>query len=204
MHPFLIGVAIGLTIAISFGPGFMVLFQTSIVRGLYAGFMLAFGMLLSDIAFICISFFGLARFISKGDYQIMGIVVGIIIIIIGVVLLLKKGLPLARAEMITSSKSGSEVLILKGFLLNIANPFSLIFWIGVIGIATKNWGLHSPNVILFLSGIVGTAFSTDLLKCYLAGLLRNVFTPSTIRWINKSMGAILIGIGIFVIVKFCF
>jgi len=42
MGAFFKGILMGLTITVSLGPGFIALFQTSITRGVKAGFVLAF------------------------------------------------------------------------------------------------------------------------------------------------------------------
>jgi len=201
MTAFLLGLMFGLTITISIGPGSIALFQTSLVRGLSAGFVFATGMLISDLLLILLSYFGLSELLLKWDFKVMGIIAGIILIIIGGVTLFKSS-PISWDSTKTNPLMGNwTMLLVKGFFLNIANPFSLIFWIGIVGFAARNWGLHSQNLFLFFLGVFVTAFSTDLLKCYLSELLSKVLTSKTIHWINKSMGLVFIGIGFFLIYK---
>jgi threonine/homoserine/homoserine lactone efflux protein len=201
MNAFLLGVIFGLSITISIGPGFMALFQTSLVRGLSAGIILASGMLLSDITLVSISYFGLSEMILGWDDRIMGVIAGLILIIMGGISLFKPGVPSLELKPAIGSQNKPALLLFKGFLLNIANPFSFIFWIGIVGFAAKNWGLHSHNVLQFFAGVFLTAFSTDLLKCYLSGLLRKVLASHAILWINKGMGVVFIGVGLFIIYK---
>jgi len=201
MSAFFLGTILGLTITISLGPGFMALFQTSLVRGLTAGFAFATGMLLSDITLFSISYFGLSELIPKGDYKVMGIFAGVILIVMGGISFFKSPALLPDTKESPGLQSNLMIILVKGFFLNIANPFSLIFWIGIVGFAARNWGLHSQNVFLFFAGVFITAFSTDLLKCYLSGLLRKVLASNAIHWINKVMGIVFIGIGIFFIYK---
>jgi threonine/homoserine/homoserine lactone efflux protein len=201
MNAFFLGIVIGLTITISFGPGSVALFQTSLARGLIAGFIFATGMLFSDLTLIIISYNGLSELIPKSDYKVLGIIAGAIIIIMGGISFFKKPLHSLDLQKIQGSQKNWTNFLIKGYLLNIANPFSLIFWIGIVGFAAKNWGLHSYNVFLFFTGVFITAFSTDLLKCYLSELLRKVLASSAIYWINKIMGLVFIGIGFFIIFK---
>jgi len=201
MNAFFLGILIGLTITISFGPGFIALFQTSLSRGLSAGFILATGMLLSDLVLVSISYFGLSELISKQDYKILGVIAGIILIVMGVISFYKK------PELIKESKIRPDLnnhmmrYLIKGFLLNIVNPFSLIFWIGLIAFAAKNWEPGNQNFFLFFTGVFITAFSTDIMKCYLSGQLKRILTSSTIHLITKTMGIIFMGIGFFIIYK---
>jgi len=201
MNAFLLGVVFGLTITISIGPGFMALFQTSLVNGLTSGIILASGMLLSDIALVSISYLGLSEIILGWDDRILGVIAGLVLIIMGGVSLFKPVVTSLDLKLDIGSQNNTGLILAKGFLLNIANPFSFIFWLGIVGFAAKNWGLHSQNVPQFFTGIFLTAFSTDLLKCYLSGLLRKVLASHAIQWINKVMGIIFIGVGLFIIYK---
>ena len=201
MNAFFLGVIFGLTITISIGPGFMALFQTSLVRGLNAGIFLASGMLLSDITLVSISYFGLSEIILGWDGRIMGVIAGLILIIIGGISLFKPNVPTFELKPTIGSQNKPGFIMAKGFLLNIANPFSFIFWIGIVGFAAKNWGLDSHHVLQFFAGLFLIAFSTDLLKCYLSGLLRKVLASHAIQCINKTMGVVFIGVGLFIIYK---
>ena len=202
MSAFIFGIILGLTITISIGPGFMALFQTSLVRGPGTGVILASGMLLSDITLISISYFGLAGLILEGDFKYMALIAGLILIIMGGFSLLRRSAISSENDKIQGFQSNRLMILIKGYLLNIANPFSFIFWIGIVGIAGKNWGLHSQNVLLFFAGVLSTAYSTDLVKCYISGLLRKVLVSGAILWMNRLMGVVLICIGVFIICRF--
>jgi len=227
MTAFFSGILLGFAITLSFGPGFIALFQTSLSRGLNAGILLATGMVLSDMALVCISYFGLSELIPKEDYRFLGMVAGIILIIMGGISLFKRPELIAESKTVSGSKStlispgkfhatlernpgpgfrpqvntNLFKFLLKGFIINIVNPFSLIFWVGIIAFAARNWGLGNSNVFLFLSGVFVTAFSSDILKCYLSGKLRRILAANTIHWITQAMGILFIGIGFFIIYK---
>ena len=201
MNAFLLGILIGLTITASFGPGFIALFQTSLARGLNAGIMVATGMLVSDLVLVSLSYFGLSELIPKEDYRILGIAAGIILIIMGGISIYKR--PQLIPESVHAGGGNDKIMgfLVKGFFINILNPFSLIFWIGIVAFAGKNWELGNHNVFLFFAGVFITAFFSDVLKCYLSGQLRRILASNTIHWITKAMGIVFIGIGLFVIYK---
>jgi len=117
----------------------------------------------------------------------------------GITTLIRK--PVASPELNSSLPVASKplILLIKGYLINIANPLSLVFWIGIVGFAGKTWGMHSQDFFLLFAGVFFTAFSTDLLKCYLSGLLRKVLVSGAIFWINRVMGLVFMGIGCYVI-----
>jgi threonine/homoserine/homoserine lactone efflux protein len=200
--PLFQGIFIGLTITVSFGPGFIALFQTSVMRGVKAGFVLATGILMSDLVLIGTSYFGLTKLLSKDNYMVMGIIAGTILIITGgFTTFFKPSVNLNETKQLSDWHDTLPILLIKGFILNIANPFSLIFWIGVMGFAASNFGMHTPGFFCFFAGLVCTAFFSDLLKCYLSGLLRKILASNAITIINKVVGIILMVAGIFVIWK---
>jgi threonine/homoserine/homoserine lactone efflux protein len=202
MNPFLQGIVMGFTITLSIGPGFVALFQTSVMRGVKAGFVLATGILMSDLMLISISYFGLSNLIITGNQKIMGIIAGIILIISGSFSVWGKPVVAhQKAKNLPDLSSRLPVLFLKGFLLNIANPFVLIFWIGIMGFAGSKYGMHSQGFFIFFLGLISTAFSSDLMKCYLSGFLKKALSSATIIIINRVMGIIFILTGFLVMYK---
>lgn len=202
MKPLLHGILMGLTVTVSFGPGFMALFQTSIFRGVKAGIVLALGILISDLVLISISYLGLSKLIINGNTLMLGIIAGSILIVSGAVSAFRKPVAVLNTSNETPDlHSRLPVLLLKGFLLNIANPFVLIFWIGIMGFAASNYGMHSYGFFIFFLGLLSTAFSSDLMKCYLSGFLKKVLSTQTIALINKVIGFIFMAVGIFIIIR---
>ncbi len=201
MNAFSLGIIFGVSITISFGPGFIALFQTSLIRGLNAGFIFATGILLSDLTLVAVSYFGLSELIPKEHFRLMGIISGLILIVMGGVSVLRTTVHSLDSDRTTGRDGNLVVIFAKGYLLNIANPFSLIFWIGIVGYAARNWGLHSQSIFLFLAGVFTTAYISDLVKCFLSRLLKKVLTVKTIQWISRTMGIVFIGIGCFIIFK---
>jgi len=192
----------GFPIALSVSPGFMALFQTSIVRGVKAGMVLVTGFLISDLILISISYLGLSHLTVKGHSLILGIIAGFILIISGAISIFRKpSTPLNNEKSTPDIHGRLSVILLRGFLVNIANPFVLIFWLGVMGFAASNYGMHSYGFFVFFLGLTSTSFSSDLLKCYLSGYFKKILTIRTIAILNKVMGGIFIAIGIFIICK---
>jgi len=76
-----------------------------------------------------------------------------------------------------------------------------MFWIGVMGFAATSYGMHSSGFFIFFLGLLSTAFSSDLMKCYLSGFLKKVLSSRTITIVNKVLGIIFIVIGIVIIYK---
>ena len=196
MNAFFHGLLIGLTITISFGPGFIAIFQTSIGKGFLSGMALATGILISDILLISLSYLGIAEFVHKTQNQfILGIIAGCILIITGLYSVVKKKTIQVPGVVVCTEKISTTRLLLKGFFLNIANPFSLIFWLSMMGLAASNYGSRSQDIYVFFTGIIVTAYGSDLLKCYFSNSLKKHLSPNVIDRIHKLAGIAMAVIG---------
>ncbi len=198
------GIVLGLTLAIlfGFGPALFALIQTSIHRGFWSGFLLAIGIFLSDVALVALCFLGAVKIIKNPDNNLaFGIISGIILIIFGIVTFTRKVRITGEGEIKDINPPGPVTLLLKGFFLNIANPFVWIFWMGVVvGITTK----YSGNIlesVLFFAGTLITVLTTDILKCFGAYKIKNYLTANFIEWINRIAGVGLALFGIYLIIR---
>lgn len=201
--PLIKGIFLGLTITISLGPGFFAMFRTTLSHGFKAGLTMATGILISDLTLISLGYLGLANFINDQQLLLSGIIGGTILIAIGIVLIIKKpkNSPNNTEISINVNNKSITLFLAQGFILNLTNPLNLIFWIGVLGFAGNTFGLHSPDFFVFFTGLILTAFSSDILKCYLSGLLKNILTARYIGIMNKITGIVFLFAGSIVIYK---
>ena len=207
MSIFIEGMVLGLSLAFlfGFGPAFFALIQTGIHRGFWQGALLAFGIILNDAFVVALSLLGVAQvFGSTENYNLLGIVGGIILIIFGFVTYKKKtAAEEADASEITNSLNPVNYVV-KGFLLNVANPFVWLFWISIsVGILARFSG-DTNNMIIFFAGTLSVVFATDLLKTFLASQLEKFVNDKFLILINKIAGVALIGFGVYLIVRAVF
>jgi len=196
-HILLQGILLGFTLAIFIGPAFFTLLQTSIHRGFRSALLLAVGILLSDTSLIILTYLGATRIIDKPENQFaFGFVGGIILIIIGFVTFTRKVHIDEDKNEIFSKKPGPLSYIIKGFFLNIANPFIWIFWMGVMGFVTSNFEPSDKNIFIFYIGTLSTVFITDLIKSFVANKIKQFLKPQIMTIINRLVGLILVAFGI--------
>lgn len=197
------GIYLGLSLAVLIGPVFFSLLQVSASRGFLAGFFMAIGISISDGLYIFISNL-FVRLLSSSDkiQFFLGVFGGFILIIVGIMTILRKPVLKASGEAGSSSGLKNIGLIGRGFILNFAHPGVLIFWLGVSTLLEAEWGFTTTNekVTLFSATIV-TVFTTDLLKAYLANLIKKLLTLNILLWINRIMGIALVGFGIHLLVS---
>jgi len=202
MDPVWEGVILGITLAIffGFGPALFALIQTSIHRGLWPGFQLAFGIFLSDVALVGLCFLGAIQIINSQE-SLFGIVSGVVLIVFGIVTYSRKVRLSNTENNDNTSKSAALTYILKGFFLNIANPFVWIFWMGVVVGITANYSGDVQSLVLFFTGTLMTVLITDMLKCFGSYKIKRYLTRGFIHWINRIAGIGLVIFGIYLIIR---
>lgn len=202
------GILLGLLVSFSFGPAFFAIIQNSISKGFKYGVFMALGIITSDILLIALAYLlGSAIFDDPINKVYAGIIGGIVLIVFGSVTWAKKPEILRKRHIKYKTpeiKEGSLLnQFIKGFFLNIANPFLFIFWFGALGIVSKSaeTGKLLESSITFFSATLITVFSFDLLKSYLGGKLNKLLRPRVEIWINKIIGIVLAVFGIVLIFR---
>lgn len=200
------GIGLGITLAILTGPVFFALLQTSIRHGFFSGISFAIGVLISDATLIGLSFFGALQLINQPKNNfIIGLIGGTILIMFGLFNIYQKQ-PLSpqnqQNELLKGAPHGNYFLIaLKGFAINIINPFVIIFWIGVVSVESARYDFSPIHMsFLFVSTLL-TVFGTDVLKALGARKITALLSPQTLLWVNRLAGVILMIAGISLIWK---
>ncbi|MFH0999596.1 MAG: LysE family transporter [Bacteroidota bacterium] len=204
MHSLFEGIILGFTLAFffGFGPAFFSLIQTGIHRGFTKGLFLAIGIFLNDLVFISLSILGAHAITNNmAKYQLLGIFGGIVLIIFGIVSYRHKVYLNNNKEEIISNGPPLFAFLLKGFLLNLANPFVWLFWPTVVlGIAAP-FISETNDMILFFSGTLFVVLLTDIVKVYLASRIKRFITAKFLTLVNRGVGVSLIIFGIALIVR---
>jgi threonine/homoserine/homoserine lactone efflux protein len=202
IHPFVEGAILGLTISVLFGPALFALLQTSIHRGFRSGSLLAIGIFLSDITLVFLCFVGALQILNNEYNKLFfGIVSGFLLIGFGIATYTRKIQIENDANSLEQKKPGWLTFILKGYFMNIANPFAWIFWMGVTVGVTSNYGEKTHDAMLFFGGVLFTIVTTDILKVYIAKKLKRFLKAENISKINKFVGVLLFAFGIIMIVR---
>lgn len=196
------GVILGFTLAFMVGPAFFALIQTSIGRGMYAGIQFAIGIALSDIFLIFLTSLGVTQIVSSPNFQLFfGLIGSIVLVSFGIYSFFKKVIIHQSKDInIRVKNSHPAIYILKGFVLNFANPFVWIFWLTIA--VTLNARTESLNsYIVFFVGTIVTVFSTDLLKCFIAGKIKAFLSNRIMFLINRAVGVLLVIFGFILLIR---
>ena len=203
------GILLGIFLAFSVGPSFFALVNTGISHGFKSGALVAFGILFSDLFFVAATVslihFGMADLISNSKHQaFMGIVGGIVLIIYGVVHFVQKDHK-GEADTELEIKSPKPVaLIVRGFFLNLFNPFVWIFWMATSTAISSKYEFHIVRVIVFFLSTLTVVVSTDLLKTFIGHKIKRWLNAKVLLRIRQVSGGLLIAFGLYLIYKVFF
>jgi threonine/homoserine/homoserine lactone efflux protein len=205
MHPFLQGIILGLTLSALLGPALFTLLQTSIHRGVKSGIFLAFGIFLSDVSVVYLALLGALQLINqKNNYMIAGTIGGLILIGFGIYTFLHKIHLDENNKGIEVRIPGPLTYILKGFFLNIMNPFVWFFWISAMVGVSSTYGTDKHGIVIFFIGTLATVFGSDVLKVFIADKIKAHLNANILVRVNHFVGLLLIVFGVFLIVRVIF
>ncbi|MFY0604017.1 MAG: LysE family translocator [Flavobacteriaceae bacterium] len=193
----------GFFLSFMIGPVFFMLIQTSIIKGARAAIAFNVGVILGDVAFIVIAYYGSRHLLERiKDDPRLFFIGGLILIVYGVITYLdKSGKKEAEASMELPANNNYFKLILKGFFLNFINIGVLAFWLGLIVVIGPTLDMNPTHIFYYFTIIIVSYFVTDLGKIVLAKQLKNRLTPLVIYRIKRIMGILLIVFGVGLMLK---
>ena len=198
------GIPFGIILSFTIGPVFFVLLETSATKGFKSALVFDTGVIIADILFIVVAFYSTENLIDKvkGDSNFL-VLGGVLLTIYGVISFIKasksfKSIVREYQEVHIQREYGK--LFIKGFLLNFINIGVLIGWLGFIVLANSLTTTEN-GVMLFIAGMLGSYFVTDLVKMALAKSLKSKLTPKRIFKTKKIIALVILGFGILLLVQ---
>ena len=215
MGLFLLGIlgGVALSLFFSFGPAFFSQIQASIHYGFRNAVPFAFGVSTSDILIVA-TLLLISRNIPMEEMILLLNNRWIIYVGAGVVasfgfytmfLKTRHAAEASETDKINfrNVQTPSRLSVyLRGLTLNFFNPVIWLYWatlvtILICGESDISVGQRS----LFFGGVLSATLCMDILKCKLASLLQSIITYRFLKVFNKSVGLILVGFAIFMVVS---
>ncbi|MCT4698360.1 LysE family translocator [Tenacibaculum haliotis] len=195
---------VGVFMAFMIGPVFFMLLKTSVLKGARAAIAFDIGVILGDISFMLIAYFGSRSLLEqiKDDPRLF-LIGGLVLIIYGLITYLdKNNKKESQAPDVVIPESNNYIkLLFKGFFLNFINIGVLAFWLGLIVVVGPTYDMN-PKYLFWYFGTVILGYAlTDLAKILLAKQLKNKLTPLVIYRIKRGMGVLLIVFGAVLMLK---
>ena len=193
-----LGLTLGLALAISVGPVIFTVIKQSLVNGKQGGFCFVAGVWLSDILLVIVSnaFSEVIKnlmvykkslgYIGSGFLVAMGI---FYIFFKKIKLQANRDEPDARFR-----KRDMARIFSSGFFINTLNPSVFLFWLTPATSFSIKYSFQQRLIIFTVCLALNIA--ADIIKVLMAGKLRSRLTLHNLSVINKISGTLLIGFGI--------
>lgn len=199
------GIIFGFTLSFLLGPIFLVLIHSSIQHGKIAGLISAAGVWVSDFLFIVACYFFIQQLqdVFSSDSFMKGAKLfgSFVIMAVGIAALFVNKKVDQEGEEVAIKDPSKFNLFMRGFLINTINPFTVIFWLGVMGGYVIGKKLDGPQSMQFFAGILIMIIVTDYLKVILAHQISKYITQDIINKITKIAGIGLIVFGIYLLIS---
>jgi threonine/homoserine/homoserine lactone efflux protein len=203
---FLPAVFLGLILSFTIGPVFFTILEVSVSKGFKAAVFFNLGVVFSEIVFFAIAYAStsspLESIQENPSWKVLG---GVLLTFYAVVTLF--GMYQNKEKMedfsFDNEKASPNLFknVIRGFLLNIINFAVLVFWILIVANYGPEFKETKYKLVIFFSVIVGTYFSIDLGKIYLAQQLKKSLTKKVISKIKVTVNSIILIIGLVLIFK---
>ena len=202
---FIPAILLGIVLSFTIGPVFFTILEISVSKGFKAAVFFNIGVVFSEVVFFALAYASTSNLLNSiqenPSWKILG----------GVLLAFYAGITLLgmyqnkekkEQQRLFKSTPPSPNLIknlIKGFGLNIINFAVLVFWILIVANYAPGFQDSQYKMIVFFLVIVGTYFTIDLGKIYLAQQLKTSLTDSVITKIKFIVNAIILIIGFVLI-----
>lgn len=204
-------VAIGLflSLIVNMGPAFITLVQTSLHRGFKTAAWFISGVILNDAMIISIYILTSVQVVMRSELEmtLFSIGAGIILVLFGIFTFRRKAeekesiLEKRTNEILEKKENKPSWLLMlgKGFLINLLNPFVWIFWFSAVAVVAGSMGGNKVSTIVFFALILGTTLMCELLKAWGAAKLKVFFNPHRTTIMNRCAGILLVVCGVYFI-----
>lgn len=202
--PYLEGVFYSLFFLLALGPSFFYLISLAINKGLRPAIFFAVGIIFSDVIITSAVYFGLGKqFEEPWFQQLFSVLGGVLITFFGVKFILSKEVKVDSNRTVKNRSLLGNAL--KGFLMNVLNPFAFIVWITLMAklkLEHQDYG-DSEFFQFFLSFFIVLS-SVEFGKAIMAHKIRVFLTQEVVLVINKILGLIFVCVGVWLFYNFLY
>ena len=202
MADYIDAVVFGFILSFSFGPIFFILLETSITRGIKQAVFMDFGVIVSDLLFFSLAYFGASKIATEENQPALFLLGGVILSVYSVISFINNTV---KNKKIKKEKAIEETrlfkYVVKGFLLNIINISYLVIWAGVIVWFGPKVEMSPVKIWTFFFVSVATYLAVNVLKFLLSSRLKSKLTDFVLFYIRQGLNILILIFGIVLIFK---
>ncbi|MBR6655164.1 MAG: LysE family transporter [Alistipes sp.] len=202
------GVIVGLASSVTVGPVAVLCIQRTLNKGRRAGFISGLGVACADtlMAIIAFFFYSLLESQIKEYEDIITVVGGMFVLVVGVAIFLKKASPQIHKKQKSNSTSWRDFASMFGFTLaNFVSviPYILAFF-AMLGVSSHDGSKDVASLLssaLILGGFFAGAAMWWFIISLIISLFKRGFRPHHMQTINRVAGVIISLLGIITILS---
>lgn len=195
---------VGVFMAFMIGPVFFMLLKTSILKGARAAIAFDLGVVLGDVTFILMAYYGSRSLLEKiKDDPRLFLVGGLVLVVYGIITYLDKTnkKEVVESDVNIPQSNNYLKLFINGYLLNFINIGVLAGWLGIMVVVGPSLDMNPKSIFWYFAVVILGYLVTDLIKIVLAKQLKNKLTQLVIYRIKRGMGILLIVFGAILMLK---
>ena len=202
------GFVVGLASSVTVGPVAVLCIQRTLSKSRRSGFFSGLGVACADtlLAIIAFFFYSLLEEQIKEYRDIISVIGGLFVLVVGVVIFFKNPAPQIRRNRTGASSSWRDFASMFGFTL--ANFISVIPYIlaffAMLGVSSHDGSTDFASIFnssLILGGFFAGAVTWWFLLSLLISLFRSRFRPHHMRMMNRIAGIIIGLLGVVTILS---
>ncbi len=204
IHEYINAILLGFGLAFMVGPVFFTLIETSITKGARAAIIFDLGVVLADIVFILIAYFGSVVILKEiEDDPKLFLIGGLVLIAYGLFTIFYKKTKkiVTDEELVVVENNNYFGLFIKGFFLNFINIGVLAFWLAIVIAAGSNFQMDGSSIFRYFALVIFSYLVTDLFKIMASKQLKKKLTPIVLRKIRQALGVFFIVFGVILATK---
>lgn len=188
-------IILGISLSAPIGPVSLEMIKRGLQKGFWGAFVVRLGGAIGNSLCLVAAYFGLALLMrSKEDVAIYSLAGAFVLMYLGI----KSFLDKRKHQFTPHEDTNIKILngLATGFVLSIANPIGLLFWITIFAAsldhgATKNLEGLFQNFSIILGVLIWGAFLSGLLE-----LGKRIFNQKLVSIITMGAGLMLFGFGL--------
>lgn len=202
MADYIDAIVFGFILSFSFGPIFFILLETSITRGIKQAVFMDFGVIVSDLLFFSLAYFGASKIATEENQPALFLLGGVILSVYSVISFINNAV---KNKKIKKEKAVEETklfkYVVKGFLLNSINISYLVIWAGVIVWFGPKVDMSPVKIWTFFFVSVATYLAVNVLKFLLSSRLKSKLTDFVLFYIRQGLNILILIFGIVLVFK---
>jgi|TARA_A100001011_G_scaffold399464_1_gene508220 threonine/homoserine/homoserine lactone efflux protein len=202
MADYIDAIVFGFILSFSFGPIFFILLETSITRGIKQAVFMDFGVIVSDLLFFSLAYFGASKIATEENQPALFLLGGVILSVYSVISFINNAV---KNKKIKKEKAVEETklfkYVVKGFLLNGINISYLVIWAGVIVWFGPKVDMSPVKIWTFFFVSVATYLAVNVLKFLLSSRLKSKLTDFVLFYIRQGLNILILIFGIVLVFK---